>query len=322
MQRYSTFFRLISIILTVALLMTTTTFSILAAEAAEAIGELAADLSAGQENPETAEIAETERLGDLLRRLSEYDSFTDAEKKLVLSALGMAVDEESVRIAQENQAEQHRLFDAMPYTARCELQIHGWAEDGKTYADLSDTQKQTVLDYLELDHARAAEYAARFAALEAAGYDLFEAMQIMSITKNDLFTLDEAVAIYGHYDTRPDRDANVSAFADFATLFDTAYAADTHAKAIAAAQAASRDLSAYLSAAALERAKAMFTAGYSVGEIRAAYTVAAALGVTPASMLQPKDTVRRVKGQNVTAEASDPAAEAFFARYPVNRAAV
>ena len=183
MQRYSTFFRLISIILTVALLMTTTTFSILAAEAAEAIGELAADLSAGQENPETAEIAETERLGDLLRRLSEYDSFTDAEKKLVLSALGMAVDEESVRIAQENQAEQHRLFDAMPYTARCELQIHGWAEDGKTYADLSDTQKQTVLDYLELDHARAAEYAARFAALEAAGYDLFEAMQIMSITK-------------------------------------------------------------------------------------------------------------------------------------------
>lgn len=244
MQRYSTFFRLISIILTVALLMTTTTFSILAAEAAEAIGELAADLSAGQENPETAEIAETERLGDLLRRLSEYDSFTDAEKKLVLSALGMAVDEESVRIAQENQAEQHRLFDAMPYTARCELQIHGWAEDGKTYADLSDTQKQTVLDYLELDHARAAEYAARFAALEAAGYDLFEAMQIMSITKNDLFTLDEAVAIYGHYDARPDRDANVSAFADFATLFDTAYAADTHAKAIAAAQAASRDLSA------------------------------------------------------------------------------
>ena len=322
MQRYSTFFRLISIILTVALLMTTTTFSILAAEAAEAIGELAADLSAGQENPETAEIAESERLGDLLRRLNEYDSFTDAEKKLVLSALGMAVDEESARIAQENQAEQHRLFDAMPYTARCELQIHGWAEDGKTYADLSDTQKQTVLDYLELDHARAAEYAARFAALEAAGYDLFEAMQIMSITKNDLFTLDEAVAIYGHYDARPDRDANVSAFADFATLFDTAYAADTHAKAIAAAQAASRDLSAYLSAAALERAKAMFTAGYSVGEIRAAYTVAAALGVTPASMLQPKDTVRRVKGQNVTAEASDPAAEAFFARYPVNRAAV
>ena len=322
MQRYSTFFRLISIILTVALLMTTTAFSILAAEAAEAIGELAADLSAGQENPETAEIAESERLGDLLRRLSEYDSFTDAEKKLVLSALGMAVDEESVRIAQENQAEQHRLFDAMPYTARCELQIHGWAEDGKAYADLSDTQKQTVLDYLELDHARAAEYAARFAALDAAGYDLFEAMQIMAITKNDLFTLDEAVTIYGHYDTRPDRDANVSAFANFATLFDTAYAADTHAKAIAAAQAASRDLSAYLSAAALECAKEMFTAGYSVGEIRAAYTVAAALGVTPASMLQPKDTVRRVKGQNVTAKASDPAAEAFFARYPVNRAAV
>ena len=86
MQRYSTFFRLISIILTVVLLMTTTTFSILAAEAAEAIGELAADLSAGQENPETAEITESERLGDLLRRLSEYDSFTDAEKKLVLSA--------------------------------------------------------------------------------------------------------------------------------------------------------------------------------------------------------------------------------------------
>ena len=148
MQRYSTFFRLISIILTVVLLMTTTTFSILAAEAAEAIGELAADLSAGQENPETAEITESERLGDLLRRLSEYDSFTDAEKKLVLSALGMAVDEESVRIAQENQAEQHRLFDAMPYTARCELQIHGWAEDGKAYADLSDTQKQTTLNWI------------------------------------------------------------------------------------------------------------------------------------------------------------------------------
>ena len=134
--------RILSVMLCIALLMTSGTVAVLATTVPPLIQEsvhtnslaLPENMALG-----VAESALPENAEELLSKLSEYDSFTDEEKRAVLAILLPGYNEtESDLMANQAIAEITRDIEKMPASAKAEVKIRSYMEAGKDFSDLDE----------------------------------------------------------------------------------------------------------------------------------------------------------------------------------------
>ena len=324
-QGYSKSLRFVSILLLIALLMTSQTFSVFAAEAAKTIDEallarIYEEIAQAREKAASGEDTEEKRYVTpeqkaLLPRLGEYGSFTEEEKQHIRELFG--VDSVKITTIDETKKEWMQMLENLPASAKYETLIAYMQKQGKVYSTLTDSEVALISEYLEYIDADDVDASSLFRSLEEKGYPLFQSVQIVQIVEDGLFTLEEALRIYGVYDDRPTRDANVKAFKNFASAFES-QAVDAKAEsenAVKDAKAEERDnlrkdKSKYIDENALQAAKEMLFDGYGAREIRAAYAVAATYDLNPWDLLPDKD--------NADAISESDEEENFFNIYPVD----
>ncbi len=320
--------RILSTILVFALLFTSSVTPIFAAELISA-GERAsiAGIAATPTPLDTDELPHADVLA-LLVRLDDYDSFTEAERAVLYTYVGIGYDE--TRAAADEARVQAALYaelERLPQSLRTELRVLSYEEAGRSFADLTPLEKQELYDYLQIADEQYAAADALFAELAQTEEGLFAQMLLVETVSDGYFTLDEARALTARYPNRAERDAEIGAFRAFAASLampSSVTAARLRAAAMPAAASALRtEKAAYLSASAFLRAKEMLLAGSRAEEIRAAYAVAATLSLDPddlliAHSLTATDTVTPIGGMGTSLETSLSAEEtALLALYPV-----
>ncbi len=332
-HRHNTLSRVVSLLLIVAMLMTTPAFSIFAEEATANAEINAADAASALKNEENAADEETEvtnsalesaeanvtadgsdemtpELMDLLLRSQEYDTFTDEEKRMFQAFFHMAPDEEEL---QEAYADQQRIKDeiaSMPEKQRYENAVLELQRKNKLFSDLNEEEQSLVLEYSAFpNHIKEA-----FLYFEQQGLDLHESALAAEIMVGELFNAEESLTIFKLYSDRVEREKNVLGFKDFAKAFLDEKSVDVSALYSADPLTAYRaklrvQKAEYINHDALQKAKEMLLNGYSAQEIRAAYQIAATYNLVPEDCL-----VDHTKAQSNLSKEE----QLFFAAYPAS----
>ena len=340
-QGYSKPLKFVSMLLLLAMLITSQTFVILAAEVVDNLQsdentELYASEDDNISETETPietealegtevseEIEEPEEASDvvldedispellaLLHRADEYDTFTEEEKQIYQEFFNMYADLEAGQDAFRQQKEAYeKALDEMSAEVRYQTIVLEYKIAGKSYSELNEEENEKVLAFPGMNPT---SVDSAYKALERQGYDLFDSMVIIDIMIGDLFTIEEAIQLHSMYITRPALDKNVLGFKEFAKSFKSENSESSMMTATTV-ELSKRDTlriekNEYISAKALQNAKRMLLDGYTYSEISAAHRVAATFGMSPEELLIDSNS-----NKNLTEEM-----QAFVEIYPIN----
>ena len=322
-HRHNTLLRIVSFLLTVAMLTTTTAFNVLAEEVVDTLEKTTLDASTVSDGSNAAEVtagtldqtSSSISLKDILLRANDFENFTEEEKKFIRKLDGMDAPANAKEIAQEQAEKWEEYLDSLPELARYETEVAVLSDAGKTFSELTDYEKERISQYLKCD---VNTLDSRFAKAHAANYNLQDSMYIVQISVDDVFTIEEALQLFKMYKNRMERDQNVVSFKAFAKCFDIAKSDKSQVKEIDAEllemqvkrQEIREAKEKYIDKDALAVAKTMFLDGNTVKEIKAAFAVAATFN------LDPKELIISKKSISADAEST------FEMSFPVNMEAL
>lgn len=322
-HRHNTLLRIVSFLLTVAMLTTTTAFNVLAEEVVDTLEKTTLDASTVSDGSNAAEVttgtldqaSSSISLKDILLRANNFENFTEEEKEFIRKLDGMDAPANAKEIAQEQAEKWEEYLDSLPELARYETEVAVLSDAGKTFSELTDYEKERISQYLKCD---VNTLDSRFAKAHAANYNLQDSMYIVQISVDDVFTIEEALQLFKMYENRMERDQNVVSFKAFAKCFNIAKSDMSQVKEIDAEllemqvkrQEIREAKEKYIDKDALAVAKTMFLDGNAVKEIKAAFAVAATFN------LDPKELIISKKSISADAEST------FEKSFPVNMEAL
>ena len=146
---YTKAMRLFSVIVLIAMLTTSGTFAIYANE----LPVIVNSIFTSTYNPQT-HLSEPKIIPDdtfaLMQRMSEFDSFTDAEKNKIYDLLGNSYDHDSLAEAIEQQEYYRMRHETMPDIAKKEATVRWIINDHETYSNVPIEDKETLLGLLNI----------------------------------------------------------------------------------------------------------------------------------------------------------------------------
>ena len=158
----SVFIRVIAVILLISMAFTSES-AIIFASAAQSGGTL---------NNYNISNTESEPVQPLLSLIESHDSLTEAEEKAIFDLIVPEYDEEAVNSAEAEQLQALMEFEALPEKTKAEIKILQLQEDGISFSQLNEYEKEDIFEYLDIRSDKRATVATLFNTLEQKGRGL------------------------------------------------------------------------------------------------------------------------------------------------------